>query len=226
MKIVIQRSFIVCFLLFFVLAVSAQTHDFGGVVGAEYEKKIGGGFAFSSELEGRFDHCFTSFNRLKVGASFDYTFFRKHFKVGAFANYLLSNEHSYFENRGKIGGFLTYNQPINNFSINYRVRVQSLFYDETHKDHKYNPKTYLRNRLQIEYDLFHKPVKIYASTEFFLRLYQRENCFIDAFRTILGVQYRFNRNSAIDIYFRADNEIQVSSPTNCYYIGVAYKFKH
>lgn len=204
----------------------AQTYDAGAILSAGYRKKICKGFSFSAGAEGKFNQTFTSFERLKVTGSFHYTFWKKHFKVGVFGSYILSNQTNYFESRGRVGGDISFSQDIKNFSLSYRVRAQSTFYDETYCDHKFNPKTYLRNRLQLEYHFAEKPIKLYASTEFFLRLYQRDACFIDAFRTIVGVHYRLNKHNSLDFFLRADNEIQVKKPENVFYIGVAYNFKH
>lgn len=207
-------------------ALQGQTHEAGGLIKLGYEKKIVKGLNFGLEGEGRFNNNFTNFDRLKLGASFNYSFFKKRFKIGISGNYLLSDCDAYFENRGRINAMFTYAESIHQFKISYRVRVQSTFYEERFNDHKFNPKTYLRNRLQLEYEFFSKPAKLYASTEFFLRLYEKQNHIVDNFRTIVGLDYRLTQGSSIGVFFRSDNEIQVKNPSNVYYIGILYNFKH
>lgn len=204
----------------------AQTFDCGAVLSLDYQKKIIHGLSFTVGAEGRFDQKFTSFDRFKLAGSFHYTFWKKHFKAGVFGYYMLSNQHSFFENRGRIGGDFSFSQDIRNFSLEYRIRAQSTFFEEKHANHKFNPKTYLRNRLHLEYSFFSKPIKLYASTEFFLRLYKKDDYFVDSFRTILGMSYRFDKQNSINIYVRADNEIQVKNPAHVFYLGIDYKFKH
>lgn len=206
--------------------VVAQSHGVGAIVAADYQKKLGAGFNFTAEMEFRFDQNFTNFNHFKLGTTFDYSFWKDHFKVGVFANYMLHHDEAYIENRGRIGGFITFSQKIRNFTLAYRVRFQSTFYDGKFVEHDFNPKTYMRNRLYLEYAFPKVPLKLYASTEFFLRLYEKNACFVDEFRTILGMNYRFNESNSIDVFLRMDNDIQVSNPENVYYIGVIYKFKH
>lgn len=209
------------------MKLSAQQHDFGGLVNLGFEQKVVKGLDFNLEAEGRFNHFFTSFDRLKIGASFDYSFLKKkRLKITLGANYLLYNDLGMADHRGRVIGTLTYTEKIKNFKLSYRARVQSTFYDELRGYHKFNPKTYLRNRLQLGYNFKEKGMEIYASTEFFLRLYQKGNNFVDNFRTIVGWDCKLNKGNTIGLYFRVDNEIQVKNPENTYYIGFRYGFKH
>lgn len=216
-------------LVLFVLAIQApvlaQTYECGGLLGAEFDFKIVNKLHLSVESEGRFNQNFTNFDRFKLGAGLDYSFWKKRFKIAAGADYLVSNQQDYYENRGRVQGSLSYTAKIQQFELSYRVRVQSTFYDESHKDHKFNPKTYLRNRLQVEYNFFEKPLKLYASTEFFLRLYQNDNYIIDEFRTQLGMNYKFNAHNSLGVFLRADTPIQVKNPDYAFYLGIVYGFK-
>ena len=152
--------------------------------GAEYEKKVAKGLHFSLDGQLRFNQNFTNFDRLRVGAGLDYTFWKKRLKVGAAGFYLLGDTGSYYEHRGRVQATVAYTERIGQFRIGVRARAQSTFYDERRGEHKFNPKTYFRGRLQFEYDFFSKPVKLFASTEFFLRLYKKDNYIVDNFRTM------------------------------------------
>ena len=204
----------------------AQTYDAGGLLGMEYGKKIGKGFHFGAIAELRLNEYYTNFDRMKVGGEFDYTFFKKRFKIRIGAHYLLTDQENYYENRGRVYASFTYTEKIKRFKLSFRVRPQATFYETTYGNHKVNPKTYLRNRLQLTYSFFSKPVKLYVSTEFFLRLYQKKNYFIDNFRTLVGAEYQFNDRSSLNMFFRVDNEIQVKNPANVFYVGVFYNFSH
>jgi|GEM_PF-3308678 len=217
-------SLLVCLSISFVSY--SQTTDFGAVIRVNYVKEINKAWNYSLAGEGQLGANFTSFDRLKSSTGFDFTFLKKRLKAAGTLDYLLKNEIDFFENRYRFNLSLTYTEKIKQFKISYRLRGQTTIYEETHQDHRFNPKTYLRNRLELSYEFFEKPVEIYASTEFFLRLYQPGANFVDAFRTILGVSYRFDKNNFLDVYFRADNDIQVKDPANVYYIGIAYTFKH
>lgn len=72
-----MRRFYCCilFILFaFTENLSAQTTDFGALVGAEYSGKIVKGLGYSVEGEVKTDNNFIGFNRFKAGAGIDYSF--------------------------------------------------------------------------------------------------------------------------------------------------------
>ena len=209
----------------FACTLQAQTTDFGAIVGAGYSGKIVKGFGYSVEGEVKTSGNFTEFNRFKASAGLGYSFWKSRFKVSADFDYILKNREIYMENRYRVSGGLTYSEKIRSFKLSLRSKYQASFYDESRVEHKFNPKTYVRNRFEISYSFFSKPVKLYASTEMFIRLYKKDARFIDEMRTVVGVNYRINKNNSLDFYLRSDNEVQVKNPENIYYIGVGYSFK-
>lgn len=225
----LKKSAFLLLLLLFALpwAVRGQSHDLGGIVELGFEQKLAKGLELGLEGEGRFNHCFTSFNRLKIGADLEYSFLKKkRLKVSLGGAYLLYNQYGTIENRGRIIGALTYTEKFSNFKLSLRARVQSTFYDMQRGYHKFNPKTYLRGRLQFDYTFPEIRMTVFASTEFFLRLYQKDRIFIDNFRTIAGCNFKVGNGHTLGVFFRVDNEIQVSEPENVYYIGFKYGFKN
>ncbi len=220
--IIVLALLINCFLLSF--SAVAQSTDFGAIVDVGYSGKIVRNFKYS--LEGEVKTCdnFTSLNNVKLVVGVNYSFWQKRLKASADLNYILKNEGNYYENRFRYNVSFSISEKIRQFSVSCRARVQSTFYEETHTDHKFNPKTYFRNRLEVEYEFFSKPISLYASTEYFLRLYKPEQNFVDNWRTILGVNWRLNQNTSLDFYLRADNEVQVKDRANIYYLGVGVNF--
>ena len=209
----------------FACTLQAQTTDFGAIIGAGYSGKIVKGFGYSVEGEVKTSGNFIEFNRFKASAGLGYSFWESRFKVSADFDYILKNRETYMENRYRVSGGLTYSEKIRSFKLSLRSKYQASFYDESRAEHKFNPKTYVRNRFEISYSFFSKPVKLYASTEMFIRLYRKDARFIDEMRTVVGVTYRLNKNNSLDFYLRSDNEVQVKNPANIYYIGVGYNFK-
>lgn len=202
----------------------AQTHDFGGIVGAEASKKLSD-FSLFAETEVRFNGNFTDFNRFKLNVGGDYSFFQKRFKAGVGASYFYRNKTDYYENTFRTTLNLSYSEKISQFKISYRARFQFDFYDNRTAYHKLNPKIYMRNRLEGEYSFFSKPIKISLSEEFFWRLNHPSNKIIDALRTVVSLNYRIDKCNYLTFFLRADNEIQVADPENTYYIGIIYSFK-
>lgn len=223
-----KRAFVSMLLLFALSSVvRGQSHDFGGILELGFEQKLAKGLELGLEGEGRFNHCFTSFNRLKIGADLDYSFLKKkRLKVSLGAAYLLYNRYGTIENRGRIIGSLTYTEKFSDFKLSLRARVQSTFYDMQRGYHKFNPKTYLRGRLQFDYTFSQLRMSIFASTEFFLSLYKKNDIFIENFRTIAGCNFKVGNGHTLGVFLRVDNEVQVSEPENVYYIGLKYNFRN
>jgi len=207
------------------ISVQAQTTDFGAIVGAGYSGKIVKGFGYSVEGEVKTSGTFIEFNRFKVSTGLGYSFWKSRIKLSADFDYILKNRQTYLENRYRVSGGLTYSEKIRNFKLSLRAKYQASFYDESRAYHKYNPKTYIRSRFEITYSFFSKPLKLYASTEIFVRLYKPDARFIDEVRSVVGVNYRINKNNSMDFYLRSDNEVQVKNPANIFYVGVGYNFK-
>lgn len=225
----LKKCAFISLLLLFALssAVRGQSHDFGGIVELGFEQKLAKGLDLGLEGEGRFNHNFTSFNRLKIGADLDYSFLKKkRLKVSVGGFYLLYNRYGTPEHRGRIMGALTYTEKFSDFKLSLRARVQSTFYDMQRGYHKFNPKTYLRGRLQFDYTFSQLNMSIFASTEFFLSLYKKNDIFIENFRTIAGCNFKVGNGHTMGVFLRVDNEIQVSEPENVYYIGLKYNFKN
>lgn len=222
---VARRSITLCLFLLLGTVLRAQTYETGGLVGAEYEMKILKGWHWSAETQLRFDHNFTHYDRWKVGVGTDYTFLKKHVKVGVYYGLLnYQSDEGVFDWRHRVTGTLTLAHKFTNWRLSYRAAFQWTFRDERRGSYRFNPKTYMRNRLTVTYSIPDKPVKFYASEEFWWRLYHPGKNIIDNLRTTVGVQYNINKHHTLDFYLRSNNEVQVSNPEHILYLGVKYSF--
>lgn len=204
----------------------AQTFETGGVLGVGYELKIMKGWHFFAEGDVRFDANFTHYARGKVGVGTDYTFWKKRLKVGVeydFLNYH-DREDQLFDNRHRIKGFVTVAPKFGAWKVGWRCMAQTTFRDERRGDYKFNPKTYLRNRLSVAWSIPQTRLKLHLSEEFWWRLYKPGDNIIDQLRSVVGIEYKINKHHSLDFFFRSDNEVQVKNPENVLYVGVAYTF--
>ncbi|MCK9301825.1 MAG: DUF2490 domain-containing protein [Bacteroidales bacterium] len=206
-------------------ALHAQSFDIGGIAGVDYNRDIGNSFNISLEEEIKFSNYFSNYDRFKSGISIDYSHPKyDKFKIGVGADYLNKNETEYYDSRFRWNATFSYSEKYRQYKFSYRARFQSTYRDENRGDYKLNPKNYLRNRLEVGYTFYTKPIKLALSTELFLRLNNPEGNFIDNIRTTFEVNYRFTRRSSMSFFVRSDNEIQVKNPLNAVYAGVVYKF--
>lgn len=204
----------------------AQTFETGGVLGVGYELKIMKGWHLYAEGDVRFDANFTHYARGKVGVGTDYTFWKKRLKVGVeydFLNYH-DREDQLFDNRHRIKGFVTVAPKFGAWKVGWRCMAQTTFRDERRGDYKFNPKTYLRNRLSVAWSIPQTRLKLHLSEEFWWRLYKPGDNIIDQLRSVVGIEYKINKHHSLDFFLRSDNEVQVKNPENVLYVGVAYTF--
>ncbi len=202
----------------------AQTFETGGVFGVEYELKVLKGWHITFDGELRLDHDFTHYDRAKIGVGTDYTFWKKRIKIGAAYNFLNYHDRDdqLFDNRHRVKAFLTVAPKFGDWKIAYRAMVQSTFRDERRGDYGFNPKTYMRNRLQVSWSVPRQPVRLYMSEEFWWRLYKPGNNIIDHLRSTAGVVYEINKHHALDFFLRFDHEVQVRNPEQTLSVGVSY----
>ena len=224
-----NRIIVLCVILCVCRVSYAQTYATGCIGGAECELKILKGWHVSLEGELRcvlYEKDSPQFDRAKLGIATDYTFLKKWVKVGAAYNYLnyYNQEDNFYENRHRVKGYVTISQKFGAWKPSYRLQVQSTFRDERRGDYTFNPKTYMRNRFMVTWTVPRSPVKLYVSEEFWWRLYKPGDNIIDQLRSVIGVQYSFNKRHSMDVFFRSDNEVQVKNPKNVFSVGITYSF--
>lgn len=210
-----------------ILLVNAQTTDFGGRLGVSYTKDFGTRWDLNLLGDVYMNQNFTKYEKFRAGIGVDYTFFRKKLKVGTTYYYInqFTSSHIY-ENRHRANVSISYSEKYRQYSFSYRLRLQTTFRDETRDYYRFNPKIYLRNKFQVSYSFYTKPIKLRLSEEFFWRLDRPDQRIIDQLRTTFGVQYRFNSVYAIDFYVRSGNDIQVNDRENIFSLGAILKIKN
>lgn len=190
----------------------------------EYDVRILKGWHATAEGELRFDQNFTHYDRVKLEVGTSYLFWQKRIKIGVaydFLNYY-HREDRFFENRHRVKGYLTISPKFGAWKLAYRAQVQTTFRDERRGSYKFNPKTYMRNRLAVTWSVPHQPVKLYVSEEFWWRLYKPGNNIIDRLRSTAGIVYDINKHHALNFFLRFDHEVQVRNPERFLSVGIVY----
>lgn len=116
--------------------------------------------------------------------------------------------------RWSADGFYTLGSSDTQWLFAHRVRYQQA---RTAGEADEEAKTYVRNRLQLTYNLT-KRVQPYASTEFFYRLNGRNENQLNRFT--LGLETRIGKKFTLDTFFRVEKERNVRYPETAYVVGV------
>lgn len=204
----------------------SQNWDGGFIVSGDYTKTFNSGIRINIEEEIRWTGSAIHLNRSKTTLGIDYTFFGKLIRVGGQFDYIFKNKWDNFENRYRVQCNLSLTKKIKRVQLQNRIAFLSDFFDETRGEYSQNPELYLREKVKLEYSIFHKPIQFGVSFEFFWRLNHPEFNIIDALRSELYANYRFNKRNELTIFVRMDNEIQVAEPENTLYLGFQYHFKN
>jgi hypothetical protein len=217
---------IVAIILVLIKPLHAQEKDFGLHLETELSKKISRKIELQLSEEVRFNQNLTAFDRALTTFSGSYSL-NKTFKAGAFYTWIYANnqEDGYYEHRHRFGGWLQADQKVNRFKFTLREKFQNTYRDEDLGNYKYNPKMYLRSRLELSYDIRQCKVEPYCSAEMFYQLNNPYGNGIDKFRYTLGADYSFSKKFVLSPFIRLDQEINVKTPLNETVVGLKAKFK-
>jgi Protein of unknown function (DUF2490). len=213
-------------LLFVVPLAKAQDNDFGLSLGAELSKKFTKKFEVQLEEEVRLNQNVSEFDRAMttLGASYS---LNKTFKAGAFYTWIYANnqQDDYYENRHRLGAWLQAGHKFGRLKVSLREKFLTTYRDEDLGNYKYNPKSYLRSKLEVAYNIPNFPVNPYASVEMHYQVNNPKGNEIDKWRYTAGLEYNISKKFAIDLFYRYDNEVNVKNPVNSSKLGVMAKFQ-
>lgn len=204
----------------------SQNWEGGFILSGDYSKTFKSGLKFDIEEEIRWTGAPILFDRSKTSIGIDYKLFGKYLRIGGQFDYIFKKKWDNFENRYRVQCNLSFNKKIKRVQLQNRIAFLSDFFDETRGEYSQNPELYLREKVKLEYSIFHKPIQFGVSFEFFWRLNHPEFKIIDELRSELYANYRFNKRNELTIFVRMDNDIQVAEPENTLYLGFQYHFKN
>jgi hypothetical protein len=224
-----KRFQIYCLILFFIGTINnlwGQSNDFGIRFGAELSKKLTKKIELQFEEEIRFNQNVQAFDRslMTLGGSYS---LNKTFKAGLFYTWIYANnqDDGYYESRHRFGGWIQAARKVNRFKITLREKFQNTYRDEDLGNYKYNPKMYLRSKLEVSYNIKKLPLNPYLSAEMHYQLNNPYGNDIDKWRYTAGIEYDINKKFAVDMFFRLDKEINVKTPVNTSVIGTMLKYR-
>jgi len=219
-----KKAFLIFLTVLSAWSLAAQRFEGGLLVGAEAQKSVRSwDFSIGGEL--RFNQWVTNYDRGKLELDIGYSCWQKRIKISAGYDYI--NKHHQegaFYHRHRVNLSLGIGEKFGRFKLSYRARFQTNFYDIQRESVRFNPKIYMRNRVELTYSFYRKPVKLFCSGEFFWRLYHPEKNIIDEVRAIVGVDYKVRKGHTLSFFLRSDNEVQVNDPEYAMYLGINYKF--
>ena len=205
---------------------SAQDSDFGIRFGAEISKKLTQKIELQFEEELRLNQNISAFDRSMTTLGGSYSL-NKTFKAGLFYTYIYANNQNdgYYESRHRFGGWIQAAHKVNRIKFSLREKFQNTYRDEDLGNYKYNPKMYLRSKLEVSYNIKNLPLDPYLSVEMHYQLNNPYGNDIDKWRYTAGVEYGINKRFAIDLFYRVDDEANVKNAVRTSVLGTMLKYK-
>ena len=203
---------------------SAQD-DFGSIISFDVTKKIVKGMNVTFEEEFRTRSNFNVTDRFAHTLELSYKPIKK-LKVGGAYNLIQFNhEKRSWELRHRYYFYATGSLEAGRFSFSLRERFQSTKRQGVEQTAKRaNPKHYLRSRLKVDYDTRKCKFDPYASVELFNTLNDPRKNKMDRWRGVAGVEYKLNKKSVFQVYYRYTNYVDEEDSNN-HLFGAGYSFK-
>ncbi len=218
--------FLTSFFTILAFGLSAQEKDFGIRFGADITKELTKKIDLQLEEKIRLNQDATEFDRVMTTLGARYSF-NKIFDAGLFYTWIYANnqEDGYYEHRHRFGGWLQAAKKYNRFKFSVREKFLTTYRDEDLGNYKYNPKSYLRSKLEVAYDVPKIPLKPYLSAEMHYQLNNPEGNETDKWRYTAGMEYDFTKKLGLDLFYRVDDEVNVNNPVCTSVIGAMIKYK-
>ncbi len=211
-------------ILLFSLSLKGQDRDAGLWTSFSFEAKVAKKLNATISQEFRFNENISELGTSFMEAGLSYKL-NKHFQVSA--DYRFSQKRrvdDYYSFRHRMYIDVKYEKKIKPVQFQFRSRLQDEYADIGRASDGGRPEYYLRNKLNLSFDL-DKPYSPYVSVELFSPLnYPYFNAF-DNIRTLAGVEYSFSKRHKIELFYMIQKELNVSRPQTDFNLGFGYSFK-
>jgi len=197
--------------------------DIGGIISAQFNKKLNKHFELGFEEEVRLVSNNTGFNRLSSGMGLEYTIIKR-LKCSVFYNYMyMYDGKNNYESRHRYYINLSYKRALNRkLTLAWRTRFQGTYRDEDRGMYKINPKYVLRNRMEAEYSILGTRWKPNLSMEASYSLNDPMGNEFYKLRFQGGTSWRLDRTTYLDFFVRADKYLTEKNQ-QIISLGVGYK---
>jgi hypothetical protein len=207
----------------------ADDQDFATDLGIDVSKDITKRWDVGIEEEMRLRNNDHDLDRFGSSAATSYEVVPKWLKLTAgydfFADWNGEEKQYYtYRHRGSIAACLKH-KVTRRLDLSFKTKYQMTYRCETYKTYEWNPKDYLRFKLETSYKVPNLPISPYLSAELFYSVNNPEGNTIDDMRYVGGLTYKFNKHNSFDLSFQIDDAMNVEEPEDRFMLCAFYKFK-
>ena len=205
---------------------NARETRLGTIFSVELEKEFTKSFSGIFKQDLRFENNAAGFDRTASTLGLEYSLIRKKLKIGGFYSFIHKYNNDFlFESRNRFYLNLIWKETLSPITIMWRGRMQTTFRDENKGSYRVNPRSYIRNKLEVSYAIFGSPVKPFVSCDFSTIVFDpKRNLELAKIRYTGGVNWRLNRTNYFELYLRYNQRMDFRDP-NSLALGAMYKVK-
>lgn len=209
-----------------IIAVSSfsQQEDAEFWTGISLEKKINKKFTLGLSEEFRFNENVSRIEQFFTNVGLTYKI-SKNISWGVSYRFVQKQElDNTYNSSNKIYTDLRLKKSISRFSFSLRNRYQ-FKYVNLFSEGETNTDNYLRNKLSIKYNVKKSPFTPFIGAETYLKLNKDEYKEIDRYRLTMGTSYKINKESKLSMFYRIEQDINVSEPIKANIFGLRYSYE-
>lgn len=212
-------------LLLFSTSLVAQTNSSSFRPAVEFSMKLNKKIELQLEEELRLAG-FSSFDRTMTTLGGSYAL-NKSFKAGGEYTWIYLNnlKDGYYESRHRFAAWLQASQKVNRFKFTLREKFQNTYRDEDLGNYSYNPKMVLRSKLELSYNIRKAALTPYVSAEMQYQLNNPYGNVVNKWRYTAGATYNFTKKMGLELYYKFDREVNVTTPLECNVLGAVLKYR-
>jgi len=212
-------------LLVFAGVARSQTRDAGGIASVSVSQSFSKKWGAKIEQEFRFNQNYSVYSRAATSLGASYGLVPKRLKAEAEYVFIHQNVITSYEIRQRASLGLLAKIDYRQSDFSWQSRIQSTWRNEDYGDYKFNPKYVWRNKLKYSYTVFGSCYKPYVSAEIFCPLNTKNGMLLDGVRGVIGCEYRINKHSSVDLFYRIDQDLQKANSQTMFYTGVGWHYR-
>jgi len=224
----IKKLFILIVAILSFSNLKAQYNDAELWTSVGIDKTISSDWNFNIALGYRINNNFQSFSKAFIETGIEYKL-NKYIKFAVGYRYEKKNNliEEYIEGRNRFVGIVKTNYKISNIKFYWSLKYQQKYFD-IYEPQWGNIKTtnYIRNKFQLKYKKKKCNISPFLSYEIFTPLFST-NVYqynIDEHRFSAGLEYKFNKQNHLKLFFMYKKKLGDKINTNHYINGISYQF--
>jgi len=204
---------------------TAQDQDLQGWARIQLEREVTGDLELALDLQQRMKGNLGVFDRSMVTGKVDYDL-PAGFGVSGGVRYQVVKDEAYYDSRFRLNGDLDYEYDLGTLELGLRSRIQYGMDDHlAEAEVLYENKLVNRNRAGLSYHIFGTRFTPFATAEIYRHLNREQGAQFYKVRYEVGLDLLLSTTSELELFYKLENEFNVSDPLLAHILGAGLTLK-